>query len=342
MTTKENPVRRHNYEKEAALRTRVQTEPARPEGHTELAAWLYRAGRLSQAKEALQEGLAQAGRTAAIHHLLGLVLAGTGDWESAVRHLTRAAAQQPTRFEYVRDLGLVQGAAGHTAASVETLRSAISLCGENAAGANLLWLVRVGEKSLAQNGARPDRRPPQPTRPSAIVERLVLRDPALAEALTYRRTEASAAERDNLKAARRALSRLATQHPNYADLYFSLSLVAEQLGELDRAIEEAEKAIAINPRYAEAHLLAVRLYERAGKADRAAERCRQASDLRPQWIDAHLRLGRMMRDLGRNDEAAAAYRKALVVNGRCEEAKRGLETLQLAGAGGSEPEGGRA
>jgi tetratricopeptide (TPR) repeat protein len=339
-------VRRHNYEKEEALRTRVQAEPARPEVHTELAAWLYRAGRLSQAKEALQSGLAQAGRTAAIHHLLGLVLAGLGDWASAERHLARAATQQPTRFEYVRDLGLVQGAAGHTAASVETLRSAISMggpvnpaTGQADAAATLLWLVRVGEKSLAEAGARPDRRPPQPARPAAVVERLVSRDPAMAEALAFRRTEASASERENLKAARRALSHLATQHPSYPDIFFSLSLVAEQLGELDRAIEEAEKAITANPRYAEAHLLAVRLYERAGQTDRAAERCRSASDLKPQWIDAHLRLGRLMRDLGQNDEAAAAYRKALVVNGRCEEAKRGLEALQLAGPG---PEGGRA
>jgi tetratricopeptide (TPR) repeat protein len=328
-------VRRHNYEKEASLRDRVRSKPAQSEVHTELGAWLFRSGRLTQAKEALQAGLAQAGRAAGIHHLLGLIFAGLEDWECAERHLARAATQEPARFEFVRDLGLVQGAAGHTAASVETLRQAVSLAGE--AGNSLLWLVRTGEKMLTEAGARPERRPPQPSRPAAIVERLITRDPALAEALTHRRTEPTAPERENLKAARRALGRLAAQNPSYPDLYFGLSLVAEQLGELDRAIEAAEKAISINPRYAEACLLAVRLYERSGQVERATDRCRQAAELRPQWIDAHLRLGHMMREQGRTEEAATAYRKALTINGRCEEARRAIETLQTAGSS----EGGR-
>jgi tetratricopeptide (TPR) repeat protein len=333
---KEPPVRRHDYEKEAALRDRVRSQPAKPEVHSELGAWLFRAGRLTQAREALQAGLAQATRTGNIQHLLGLLFGAVEDWESAERHLARAVAQHPTRFEFLRDLGLIQGAAGHTATSVETLRQAVALAGQ--ADPALSALVRVGDRALAEAGIRPERRPPPPARRSAIIERIVARDPAIAEVIATRRTELTTQDRDNLKAARRALVRLAAQHPSYPDLYFGMSLVAEQLGEIDRAIESAEKALAINPRYVEACLLAVRLYERSGKADRAAERCRQAAEMRPQWIDTHLRLGRLMRDQGQPTEAAEAYRKALSINARCEEAKRGLEALQAAGAS----EGGRA
>lgn len=115
-------MRRHDYHKEAALRERVRAEPACAQAHAELGAWLCRAGRLGQAKEALQAGIAQAVKTARLHYLLGMIFAGAGDYASAERHLERAAQQDPGRFEFVRDLGLVQAAAGRTAVSVETLR----------------------------------------------------------------------------------------------------------------------------------------------------------------------------------------------------------------------------
>jgi len=332
-------MRRHDYDKEATLRERVRSDPARPEGYAELGAWLLRAGRLAQAREVLQAGLAQASRTARIHHLLGLIFAGAGDLDAGERHLARAASVEPGRFEYLRDLGLVQGAAGRVVSSVDTLRQAVAVGGDAAAG--LAWLVRFGERAMAEMGAKPERRPPAPPRRAALVERIVARDPAVAEVLAIRKAELSAEERENLRAARRALARLAARHPGYADVHFGLSLVAEQLGEVDRAIEAAEKALAINPRYAEACLLAVRLYQRSGLPDRAAEACRQVTELRPGWLDAHLRLGGLMHDQGRTGEAADAYRRALAVSGTCEEAKRGLEAaLGQAAAGHTTGRGG--
>ena len=321
-------MRRHDYEKEAALRDSVRAEPTRPEFHSGLGAWLMRAGRFAQAREALQAGLAQASRTARLQHLLGLIFAGTGNYDSAERHIARASEQEPARFEYLRDLGLVQGAAGRTTTSVETLRQAISIGGD--AAESLRCLVRLGERAMAESGSRTQRRPPQPPRRAAVIERIVARDPEVAEALVIHRGDLSPEDRETLRAARRALVRLTVQHPAYPDLHFGLSLIAEQLGELDRAIEAAEKAIAINPRYAEACLLAVRLYEKSGRPAEAAERCKQAVELQPQWLDAHLRLGHLMREQGRPREAADAYRRALQINGKCDEARRRLEVLEAA------------
>jgi len=325
-------MRRHDYEKEAALRNRAGAEPIQPQAHTELGAWLARAGRLSQAREALRTGLGRAGGSARIHHLLGLILAGAGDYASAMRHLERAAEQEPTRYDFLRDLALVQGAAGRTASSVESLHQAIGLGGE--AAADLEWLRRLGEKALAESGARAERRPPQPPRHAALVERIVARDPEVAEALVSHPAKTGTDERETLRAARRALVRLAAQHPSYPDLHFGLSLIAEQLGEIDRAIEAAEKALAINPRYVEACLLAARLYQKSGKPAAAEAHCRRAAELRPQWIDTHLRLGHLLGEQGRTGEAAEAYRKALQINAQCEEARRGLETLAAAPAAG--------
>ncbi|KPJ76269.1 MAG: hypothetical protein AMS14_02320 [Planctomycetes bacterium DG_20] len=324
-------MRRHDYDKEAELRARVVGEPARSRVHTELAAWLNRAGRSWQAREVLQTGLGVAQQTARLHHLLGLILCGGGDLDSGLRHLERAVEKEPTRFAFLRDLALAQGAAGRTAASVESLHQAMRLGGEEAV--RLKWLLRVGERALADRNVRPDRRPPQASRRAAVIERIVSRNPEVAEALIPRKGAPGSNERETLQAARRALVRLAAQNPSHADLHFGLSLVEEQLGEIDRAVEAAEKALTLNPHYVEACLLAVRLYEKSGKAGRAEQRCRHATRLKPRWADVHARLGHILHGQGRGREAAEAYQHALEIDADCHEARQGVATLDAAPAG---------
>jgi len=329
-------MRRHDYDKEAELRARAAAEPARPRVHTELAAWLSRAGRAAQAREVLQTGLAVAERTARLHHLLGLLLCGAGDYESGLRHLERAVEQEPARLLLLRDLAFAQGAAGRTASSVKSLRLAVSLGGGEAS--RLKWLLRVGERVLAETGTRAERQPPRLSRRATVVERIVSRNPEIAEALIPRKGAPGSTQRETLRAARRALVRLAAQNPSHADLHFGLSLVEEQLGEIDRAIEAAEKALTLNPHYAEACLLTVRLYEKSGRPGRAEQRCRHASRLRPRWADVHVCLGRILHEQGRGHEAAEAYQQALQIDADCHEARQGVATLEAAWAG----EGGEA
>jgi len=321
-------LRRHDYAMEERLREQVRSGPRAAGAHRELSAWLWRAGRLAQAREALQAGLSRAEGAASLQHLLGLLFAGSEAYESAERHLARASAQEPMRFDYLRDLALVRAVAGKTAESVETLRQAAGLTDE--VPADLECLLRLGEQALVQGGAKPERRPPKPRRRAAFVESLVARDPEMAEALVAGREASDPRKREVLRAARQALRRLIARNPAYPDLYFGMSLVAEQLGEIDRAIEAAEKAIALNPRYVEACLLAVRLYEKRGEPARAAQRCLTVTELEPQWLDAHLRLGHLLREQGRVRDAAEAYRRALGVKEDCEEARHGLERLEAA------------
>ena len=328
-------LRRHDYATEERLRERVWSDPRAAGAHRELSAWLWRAGRLAQAREALQAGLSRAEGTASLQHLLGLLFAGSEDYESAERHLARASAQEPMRFDCLRDLALVQAVAGKTAESVETLHQAAGLTDKMPA--DLGCLLRLGEQALVQGGAKPERRPPKPRRRAAFVESLVAREPEMAEALVAGREASDPRKREVLRAARQALRRLIARNPAYPDLYFGMSLVAEQLGEIDRAIEAAEKALALNPRYVEACLLVVRLYEKRGEPARAAQRCRTVTELAPQWLDAHLRLGHLLREQGRVRDAAEAYRRALEVKADCEEARHGLERLEaaLAAEGGA-------
>jgi len=319
---------RHDYEKEAVLRQRMRSDPAHPGAYTKVGAWLARAGRMAQAREALQTGLAAARPASRVHHLLGLLFASAGDYEAGLRHLERAATQEPARLEFLRDLALAQGAAGRTVSSLESLRQVVAMGGDGPSG--LEWLLRIGERAVAESGARAERRPPQSPRRAVMIERVVSREPEVAEALIPRKGSPGSGERETLRAARRALARLAARNPSYPDLYFGLGLVAEELGETDHAIQAAEHALALNPRYVEACLLAVRLYEKRGDPVRAAARCRQATVLRPKWIDAHLRLGRLLRDQGLRGEAAEAYRGALGIDGNCQEARDEVKALEAA------------
>ena len=328
--------RRHDYRKEARLRDLVQAEPGRAQGYSRLAAWLARSGRPGQALDVLRRGLAVADRPADLDHLMGLMLCSAGTWESGVRHLERAVAREPARFAFVRDLALARAAAGRTAASVETLRDAVRLAGPQ--GRRLVWLLRLAERAVRESGGRPARRPPPPSREEAAVEQIVAREPEVAGALIPRKGAPGTLRREVLRAARRALAGLLAERPAHADLYFSLGLVAEELGEVDRAIDAAEKAIALNPTYVEACLLAVRMYRKSGRAERAEDRCRAAADLRPDWADVHVSLGRILHEQGRPDEAAVAYRRALDLGADSDEARRGVEAVASAGR----PEGGGA
>ncbi len=333
--------KRHDYGAEGALREALRRDPTSTAAYVRLARHLGRSGRHADARTVLQEGLARATDTVPVERDMGLLLAGAGDLGQATRHLKRAVELAPADARCLRDLALVLGADGRTDESVAALRQASELAGES--GATWDGLLRVGERALREQGRPPERRPPKPARREAYVEATVTRHPELAEALLPLKGREPTAPVSTLRAVRRALAKLLRDHPSYADLHYRFSLVSGQLGEVDRAIEAAEKALEINPRYAEAALLAVRLYERRGRADRAADHCRRVTELRPRWIDAHVRLGDLLRVQGQSDEAAEAYRRALALDGSCDGAKQGLAAAVAAAARpdrGADPAGG--
>jgi tetratricopeptide (TPR) repeat protein len=147
---------------------------------------------------------------------------------------------------------ILQAAAGRSNAAIaRALRTDRECVGR--------WRARFAAQrlpGLSHEAARPGR---PPGIPDALLPALVT---LLTMTLVSKGRPTTTGGSDGRPWSYRALARLAAQHPAYPDLHFGLSLVAEQLGELDRAIEAAEKAITINPRYAEAHLLNEAIRER--------------------------------------------------------------------------------
>lgn len=101
--------------------------------------------------------------------------------------------------------------------------------------------------------------------------------------------------------------------PDYADAYGMLALTHLNAGEHDKAIEMAEKAIALDPNSAE-NLggVASAVMTKSGRPDRAVELIKRAMRLCPFYRAGLLRgLGTAYRASGRLQEAVACYRESL-------------------------------
>ena len=88
----------------------------------------------------------------------------------------------------------------------------------------------------------------------------------------------------------------------------------EQVGRIDDAIAETEKALDLDPSLAKAHLNLLILYAKTGKAMQAEEHYKSLLALAPdQFPDAYYNYGVLLRNQGKFDEAEQAFRKTLAI-----------------------------
>jgi tetratricopeptide (TPR) repeat protein len=101
-------------------------------------------------------------------------------------------------------------------------------------------------------------------------------------------------------------------------------IALEQAGDLDGAIREHEKAIAIDPGNVQAHINLIQLYARTGQYERAEQEYRTAVNLDPNRDDGYYNYGVMMFELGHYGEAEQAFRRALEIDPSYAEAHNNL------------------
>ena len=88
----------------------------------------------------------------------------------------------------------------------------------------------------------------------------------------------------------------------------------EQVGRIEDAIAETEKALALDPSLAKAHLNLLILYAKAGKNKQAEEHYKALLVLAPdQFPDADYNYGVLLFEEGKLDEAEKAFRKTLTI-----------------------------
>jgi len=119
-----------------------------------------------------------------------------------------------------------------------------------------------------------------------------------------------------------ALREAADREPGYADVRQQLGLSLGLAGQPEAALEEFDRALALNPAYVEAHLNRAITLNDLGRYDEAREAFRLAWDCdhsagRPfsrsvsaRLANMHMELGDLYADLGSHEQAIGQYRTA--------------------------------
>lgn len=88
----------------------------------------------------------------------------------------------------------------------------------------------------------------------------------------------------------------------------------EQVGRIEDAIAETEKALELDPSLAKAHLNLLILYAKTGKTEQAVEHYKALLALDPEeFPDAYYNYGVLLVEEGKLDEAEKAFRKTLAI-----------------------------
>jgi tetratricopeptide (TPR) repeat protein len=126
---------------------------------------------------------------------------------------------------------------------------------------------------------------------------------------------------DPLRDALRALDRGAASH-------LERGVALDQVGRLDDAIAETERALELDPKLVQAHANLIILYGRMGNVQKAEEHYRAVLALNPdQFPKAHYDYGVLLMQSGRYQEAEEAFRRAIRANPPYAEAHNNLGTL---------------
>ena len=95
-----------------------------------------------------------------------------------------------------------------------------------------------------------------------------------------------------------------------ANTYYSQGLVHSKNGELDKAIKNYTKAIALKPDYAEAYYNRGIAYRLKGDYERAIADYTRTIELKPDYADAYYRRSRAWLHLGEEEKAKSDMKTA--------------------------------
>jgi len=101
--------------------------------------------------------------------------------------------------------------------------------------------------------------------------------------------------------------------PDYAETHYNLGNTLKQLDQLKQAVKHYEKAIAINPDYAKAHGNLGYTFQELGQLNKAVKSYKKALSIQPDYTTAHYNLGITFQELGQLNAAINHYEQALTI-----------------------------
>jgi len=103
-------------------------------------------------------------------------------------------------------------------------------------------------------------------------------------------------------------------NPYYAKAHFNLAGAFQELGQLKSAVISYKKALEIEPGYAEAHNNLANVFKELKENVSAAKSFKKALEIKPDYIEAQYSLGITLQDLGQFETAIKHYEMVLAVN----------------------------
>lgn len=128
----------------------------------------------------------------------------------------------------------------------------------------------------------------------------------LSQSLEYHQT-------GKLKEAAAGYQEILQQNPRHSDALHLLGVIAQQMDQLDMAIELMKAAIAQNPSVAHYHHNLGNTYLKAKQPVESIHYFREAILLKPDYFEAHFGLGTALEDIGQPEIAAEAYQQAIAL-----------------------------
>ena len=127
-----------------------------------------------------------------------------------------------------------------------------------------------------------------------------------------------------LDAAVRNFEKALAIKPDYTEVNYNLGLTLQELGQLDAAVECYKKAIAIQPEYAEAHNNLGLTLQKLGQLDAAVKSYEEALAVNPDYAEVNYNLGLTLQELGQMNAAVKSFEKALALKPDYTEAHNNL------------------
>ena len=119
---------------------------------------------------------------------------------------------------------------------------------------------------------------------------------------------------NNHEAAIRACTLLIQKNPRNAVYYFNRAISYRELGKVDLALADYNRAVEINPRYYEAFNNRGTIYMNRRDNERALQDFTRAVEINPKYAIAHNNRGEALENMDRLEDALAAYSRAIDLN----------------------------
>jgi tetratricopeptide (TPR) repeat protein len=273
------------------------------------------AGQLTEAQSLCRQILEQAPKHAEATHILGFLAHLSGDPQTALGLIERAAELEPGNPVYQHNLGDLHSAMGHMDQAEACLRKALELKPEFASAAIKLGIVMEQRNQLHEA--------------IQLYRRAIELEPHVAtgycnlgDALQKQRKLDEALEQYNIAI------KLA---PNMAEAYCNRAVVYDALMRLEDAINDATRAVQIKPDLVQAWSVLGLLLRAQGRLDQAMQCFEQIVLIQPNNAQAYVELGNTRHAQGQFEAACELWRHAIQIDPRLVHAyaNLGLTLLHL-------------